>query len=88
MGMEFILFMSISAPWNARFFSLPFVFLNASPLVSFSLSYPNCPQWSAYCPNLAFAWKELSLSYSRIGPTYSMFILEKDRFGPLSASLG
>lgn len=88
MGMELILLMSMRAPWKARFFSLPFVFLNASPLVSLSLSYPNCPQWSAYCPNLALAWKELSFSSSLIGPTSSILILENDFLGPLSTSLG
>ena len=83
MGIEFILLTSIIIPWNALFFSFPFVFLKESPRVSFNLSKPNWPQLSAYCPNLAFAWNELSFSSSLIYPTSSTFILEKNFLGPL-----
>ncbi len=74
--------MLIPEPWKALFFSFPFVFLKESPLVTFSLSYPYCPQASP-TPYLALASKVLSLLYSGIWPTYSALILEKNFFGPL-----
>ena len=77
-GIEFILLMSIKFPWKALFFNLPFVFLNESPLVSFSLSKPKLPHSSAASPYFPLAWNELSLSSFLMGPTSSLLILEKD----------
>ena len=82
MGMEFILLISIRFPWKALFLSFPLVFLNESPLASLSLSNPKFPHSSAASPYFAFAWKELSFNSALIGPTSSLFILEKDWLNP------
>ena len=82
MGTELISLMLMPEPWKALFFSFPFVFLNESPLVTFSLSYPYCPHESP-TPYLAFASNVLSLLLSGMWPTSSSLILEKNFFGPL-----
>lgn len=71
---------SMFPPWKALFFSLSFVFLNESPRVSFSLSWPYLPHSSPPLPYLNLASKELSWSWVLIGPTSSIFILENEEF--------